>query len=314
MVMRSTLADAPLTVSTDGTAGPYIIVTTEQMDPVVEALRAQRIHFETNDDAVMLDGRPALSVISLDHDADVERVQKILEGLVSEWRGERGRPEPARAAQNELIVRFGPSDSSEVVRRLESAPPDGWTRSREIEERMRTMRAAKAGAYCFTKNFAPKLGDVAVWLESRGSRELYVSSIIALKTRKSMDVGQYNQVLDDFEKTFIEALMNGMKRYVFSYQAPRGPTLEDVLSIDSMRRLKAFSATANKGKLHPLDMQRWHVFVARTHLENAVIEPSLLSEWLQCEGWPEEQRSFLIDDYELGRSLLSIYEEERAGR
>jgi hypothetical protein len=312
--MRSTLADAPLAVSTDGTAGPYITVTTEQMEPVVEALRAQGIHFETDDDAVMLDGRPALSVINLGHDADLERVQKILDGLVSEWRSGRGRPEPAQAAQNELLVRFSPSDSSEVLRRLDSAPPDGWTRSREIEERMRKMRAAKAGAYCFTKNFAPKLGDVAVWLESRGARELYVSSIIPLKARKSIDVGQYNQVLDDFEKTFIEPLINGMKRYVFSYQAPREPALEDGLSIDSMRRLKAFSAAANKEMLHPLDMQRWHVFIARTHLENAVIEPSLLSDGLQCEGWPEEQRSGLIDDYELGRSLLSIYEEERADR
>jgi hypothetical protein len=312
--MRSTLADAPLAVSTDGTAGPYIIVTTEQMEPVVEALRAQGIHFETDDDAVMLDGRPALSVIDLGHNADVKQVQEILDGLVSEWRGGRGRPEPAQATQNELIVRFSPSDSSEVLRRLDSAPPEGWTRSREIEERMRKMRAAKAGAYCFTKNFAPKLGDVAVWLESRGASELYVSSIIALKARKSMDVGQYNQVLDDFEKTFIEPLMNGMKRHVFNYQAPREPTLEDVLSTDSMRRLKAFSATANKGMLHLLDMQRWRVFIARTHLENAVIEPSLISDWLQGEGWPEEQRSGLIDDYELGRSLLSIYEEERADR
>ncbi|MGO9464119.1 MAG: hypothetical protein ACLQVF_08170, partial [Isosphaeraceae bacterium] len=84
------------------------------MEPVVEALRAQGIHFETDDDAVMLDGRPALSVINLGHDADVERVQEILDGLESEWRGGRGRPEPAQATQNELIVRFSPSDSSEV--------------------------------------------------------------------------------------------------------------------------------------------------------------------------------------------------------
>ena len=108
--------------------------------------------------------------------------------------------------------------------------------------------------------------------------------------------------------------MNGMKRYVFSYSASRERTLEDVLSIDSMRCLKAFSAAANKGMLHPLDKHRWRVFIARTYLENAVIERSLLSDWLQCEGWPEKQRSDLIDDYELGRSLLSIYEEERSDK
>ena len=120
MAMRSTLADAPLAVSTDGSVGPYIIVTTEQKERVVEVLRAQGVHFETDDDAVMLDGRPALSVVDLGHDADVERVQRILDGLVSELPGRRGRPEPAQATQNELIVRFSASDSSEVFRRLDS--------------------------------------------------------------------------------------------------------------------------------------------------------------------------------------------------
>ena len=141
--MRSSLADAPLAVSTDGTAGPYIIVTTEQMEPVVEALRAQGIHFETDDDAVMLDGRPALSVIDLGHDADVEPVQKILDGLVSEWRGGEADRSPPRQLRNELIVRFSPSDFSELLRRLDSAPPDGWTRSCEIEERMRNRARRK---------------------------------------------------------------------------------------------------------------------------------------------------------------------------
>ena len=81
-----------------------------------------------------------------------------------------------------------------------------------------------------------------------------------------------------------------------------------------MRRLEAFSATANKGMPHALDRQRWRDFIAHTHLENAVIEPSLLSDRLSAEDWPEEQRSRIIDEYELGRSLLSIYEEERVDR
>jgi len=38
--MATSAADAPLTVSTDGTAGPYVVVTSEQLGPVVEALRA----------------------------------------------------------------------------------------------------------------------------------------------------------------------------------------------------------------------------------------------------------------------------------
>ena len=36
--MATSAADAPLTVSTDGTAGPYVVVTSEQLGPVAEAL------------------------------------------------------------------------------------------------------------------------------------------------------------------------------------------------------------------------------------------------------------------------------------
>jgi hypothetical protein len=55
--MRSTIADASLVVSTDGIAGPYITVTTDQLKPVVQAIQAQGIALEVDDDAVMLDGK-----------------------------------------------------------------------------------------------------------------------------------------------------------------------------------------------------------------------------------------------------------------
>jgi hypothetical protein len=311
--MRTTLADSQLLVSTDGMAGPYIIVTPEQVEPVTRALQAQNIRFETDDDAVMLDGRPALLVIDLKPDVDVDRVQSILDDLAASLRPERSTPSPA-PTQNELIVRFSRSDGPVVLERLEADPPEGWTRRREIEDRMRKMRAAKVGAYCFTKSFEPNAGEVAVWLETRGSSELYVSTMIALKARKPMGVDRYNQILEDFEETFLEPLMDGLQRHVFNYQAPREPILGDVLSTDLMRRLKAFSDLANKATPHPLDRHRWHVFIARTHLENSVVEPSLLLDWLQGEGWPETQRSRLIDEFELGRTLLSVFDEERAER
>ena len=49
--MRSSIADAPLVVSTDGTAGPYITVMTDQLKPVVQALQAQGIALEVDDNA-----------------------------------------------------------------------------------------------------------------------------------------------------------------------------------------------------------------------------------------------------------------------
>jgi len=204
--------------------------------------------------------------------------------------------------------------SDELKRRIETSPPLGWAHRLEIEERMRKRRAARVGAYCFSKRFDPTPGEVAVWLQGRGVGELYVSTIIPLNGRMALSAEQYNRVLDDFEKTFVEPLMRGLKVHVFNYQSPNEPALEDLLSTDSMRLLRNFSTTANKGMPHPLDIQRWHVFVARTHLEDVVLDTSLLSDWLEGDGWPESQRLTLIDDYKLGRSLLTVYDEERADR
>lgn len=312
--MRSTIADAPLVVSTNGTAEPYITVTIEQLEPVVQVLRAQGIPFEVDDDAVVLDGRPALSVINLGQGADVDRVKETLDHLVAGWRGKSIDAGEAPTSHNELIVRFDASDSAEVLRRLESTPTPGWTRQPKLEERMRKMRAMGADAYCFTKKFDPGPTEVAVWLQTRGPKELHVSSIVAINARRSLTVEQYNQVLEDFEKSFIEPLTSGLRSHVFNYQARAAPTLEDALSTDLIGRLRAFSATANKGVPHPADLHRWRIFIARTHLENAVIDPTLLSDWLQEEGWPESKSRWLVEQFEIGRAVLSVYDEERAAR
>ena len=78
--------------------------------------------------------------------------------------------------------------------------------------------------------------------------------------------------------------------------------------------MRDFSATANKAMPHHLDLHRWYVFIARTHLENSVIDLTLLSDWLQGEGWPENQRRWLVEQFEIGRAVLSVYDEERAAR
>ena len=48
-----------LRVSTDGTAGPYIIVPVSLLDSVLQALSEARISFTVDEDAVSLGGQPA---------------------------------------------------------------------------------------------------------------------------------------------------------------------------------------------------------------------------------------------------------------
>ncbi|MGZ3356307.1 MAG: hypothetical protein ACXVBO_15820, partial [Isosphaeraceae bacterium] len=82
--MATSAADASLTVSADGTAGPYVVATSEQLGPVAEALRAEGVRFQVDQEAVLLNGAPALAVIDLGMGADVTRVQGVLDRVATE--------------------------------------------------------------------------------------------------------------------------------------------------------------------------------------------------------------------------------------
>jgi hypothetical protein len=50
--------------------------------------------------------------------------------------------------------------------------------------------------------------------------------------------------------------------------------------------------------------------VIRAHLDRAIVEPTLLKEWLALRGWPEPARQVLLREYEATSSLLCNYDEE----
>jgi hypothetical protein len=119
--MATSTTDAPLMVSTDGTAGPYVVVTSEQLGPVLEALRVEEIRFQVDQEAVLLNGSPALAVIDLGTGADVMRVQGILDRVASDLQGKvrSGRRAPTR---KELVIRGDAAAMRELRRRLETGP------------------------------------------------------------------------------------------------------------------------------------------------------------------------------------------------
>lgn len=70
-----------LRVSTDGTAGPYIMVTVRRLDDVCRGLDDHGISYSVEEDAISLDGEPEVGVIDLGHNADVDSIQAILDGI-----------------------------------------------------------------------------------------------------------------------------------------------------------------------------------------------------------------------------------------
>jgi len=293
--------------------GPYVMVTPEQFGAVAEALTAEGVRFHVDEDAVLLNGAPALALLNLGIRADVGRIQQILDRVAAdlEARGSRLRRSPTR---NEMVVRGEYEAMQEFRRRLDEAAVGGWCRRPDVEERLRKTIPQRTSAYCFQKKI-PAIGrQVAVLIQGRGpgtGKDLFVSGIVTLEGREPLNLEQHDQVMTDLRGSLIEPLARGLAVRILDYRAHVGPTLEEVLSHEAITKLRAFSAVANKGNLHPLDLRRWAEFIAQTHRDDAVVSPDLIASWLEEDGFGPALRDRLLAEYESGRGLLSAYDEER---
>jgi predicted RNase H-like HicB family nuclease len=71
----------PLHVSTDGTAGPYIMLPVSQLTEVRQLLDSHGIRYWIEEDFISLNGAPEDAVIDLGHEANTGAVQAILDGV-----------------------------------------------------------------------------------------------------------------------------------------------------------------------------------------------------------------------------------------
>ena len=69
----------PISVNTEGTGGPYIMVPVDQLAELEALLRTAQVPFWTDSDAISLDGKPAIAVVNLGRGANVNRVQRLLD-------------------------------------------------------------------------------------------------------------------------------------------------------------------------------------------------------------------------------------------
>jgi hypothetical protein len=313
--MTSSAMYNPLVVSHDGTAGPYIPVTPEQLGPVLEELRAAGIDFQVDEGAVLRGRRPLLSVINLGPGADVRRVEEILGRVESDLRSRRAGRKPPVVTENAVSIKAQEQEMQELIRRIEEADSaGGWTRRTEIEARWSESWPSGPRTWCFSKAIGAARREVVVWLAVHGPAELHLSNVIPLQGREPLGIDLFNEVLTDFCENLIGPLTHGLSIRVLQYPAFIEPTIDEILTTEAMTRLQSFSATANKSLLHSLDLQRWDAFIVRTHLDDTMLTPEVLASWLEDEGWSEEQRNRLVSEYERGRDLLSRYDEEWAAR
>ena len=77
--MTDAATNQRLRVSTDGTAGPYIMLPVSQLDDVRKLLDSRGISYWVGENAISLNGAPEIAVINLGRAGDALGVQTLLD-------------------------------------------------------------------------------------------------------------------------------------------------------------------------------------------------------------------------------------------
>ena len=70
-----------LHVSTDGGAGPYLMVPVAQLDQVRAQFEANGVSYWVDEEVISLDGKPEVAVINLGHGSNPATVQRLLDSI-----------------------------------------------------------------------------------------------------------------------------------------------------------------------------------------------------------------------------------------
>ena len=193
----------------------------------------------------------------------------------------------------------------QAVADIEAALADGWTRSRELEGRIK----AGPDVRCFVCTENANRRPASLWFgEGRDHTSWSVNNIVPT-TAARLSEGQYNAILEDFRARFVEPVAARLGLRVEMGKTAEG--LEDWMSDEAADKLRNFSAAANKstGSAHPLDKERWFGFLVAVHESGKAPDASTLQRWLTEEDdWPQEIAAELAIEFENGLALLKYYD------
>jgi len=77
--MIDAMTRKPLCISTDGTAGPYIMLPVCQLHDVREVLDTNDINYWVEEEVISLDGAPEVAVVNLGKQAEIAAIQAVLD-------------------------------------------------------------------------------------------------------------------------------------------------------------------------------------------------------------------------------------------
>ena len=139
--------------------------------------------------------------------------------------------------------------------------------------------------------------------------DYYVPNIVPIEFGE-LSIAQYNAILADFIERIVRPVASQFDYQIDATEARQD--LKDWTSVDAAKKLRVFSAAANKstGASHPMDQRRWFDFIIAVHGCQKTIDTDYLIRWLhEIEGWDEESAHELAGQYETALSLLQHYDK-----
>jgi hypothetical protein len=207
----------------------------------------------------------------------------------------------------DLYLRGPVARRSDLRQALIAAAEDPWyydpDRSAAIGR-----NATDADILAFGRKASNDLRAAGLTLWSRDDG-YYVPNIVPIEFGE-LGIAQYNAILADFIERIVRPVAPQFDYRIDATEARQD--LEDWTSADAARKLRVFSAAANKstGASHPMDQRRWFDFIIAVHDCRKTIGTDHLIRWLhEIEGWDEESAHELAGQYETALSLLQRYDE-----
>lgn len=192
---------------------------------------------------------------------------------------------------------------------IEEHPTAGWVRDLAREEELNRESAKKF--YCFACQRTADRAAAALFVthaDRRATSWLYVSNIVPREVQQ-LSLDEYNHILNEFATRFARPAADSLGIRV-ELSSPE-QSIEDWLSSETAKRLKAFSRGANKltGSSHWADRERWYDFLIAIHRSRENPDVGLLQRWLiEEEKWPDDITSDLVSEYEFARGLLDRFD------
>jgi hypothetical protein len=208
----------------------------------------------------------------------------------------------------ELTAQTTRKTAARLLDALDGHLAPGWRRGHDYEEQLGTVVGGAGSTRCFICTSAALREAGALWVSMRDDGSLWVSNIVP-EERTELSMEQYNRIIEEFAEATMRPAAEALGVEV--ELTTEDLSIADLAGQEPAERLMRFARSANKftGTAHPVDRERWNLFVIAAHESDSELSAEDLGRYLvEEEGWPEDVADRLAMQYESARSLLKDHD------